>query len=205
MEYSEEFESLLKKYSHIPYIRPEMLPDIDLYMDQVTTFMEDHLKDLRRNPDDKILTKTMINNYTKNHLLPPPVRKKYTKDHMYLLIYIYYLKNILSIGDISSLLKPMKDRYWDSDGERNMESLYQQILSLEKEMFEHDKEEIHRKMDRASSFVEGEEMDEEEREYLRNLALVCMLGFDVYLERQMMETIIDDMKTDEKDSEKEKG
>ena len=42
--------------------------DIDLYMDQVTTFMDEHLSDCKRREDDKILTKTMINNYTKNNL-----------------------------------------------------------------------------------------------------------------------------------------
>lgn len=51
------------------------IPNIDLYMDQITTFMDTHLADSRRYPEDKIMTKTMINNYTKNHLLPPSVKK----------------------------------------------------------------------------------------------------------------------------------
>ena len=42
--------------------------------------MESHLSASKRHADDKILTKTMINNYAKNDLLPPPVKKKYTKD-----------------------------------------------------------------------------------------------------------------------------
>ncbi len=195
MEYSEEFEQLLKKYSHIPYIRPAMLPEIDLYMDQVTTFMEEHLKNMRRNPEDKILTKTMINNYTKNKLLPPPVKKKYTQEHLLLLIYIYYLKNILSIGDISTLLEPMTERYWNAeDSGRSMRSIYQRLLSLEREMFRDYQKDIRKKMDLASDFFGNEEMSEDERDYLQNLALVCELAFDVYLKKQMMETIIDDMK-----------
>ncbi|MCD8011508.1 MAG: DUF1836 domain-containing protein [Lachnospiraceae bacterium] len=195
MEYSEEFEQLLKKYSHIPYIRPAMLPEINLYMDQVTTFMEEHLKNMRRNPEDKILTKTMINNYTKNKLLPPPVKKKYTQEHLLLLIYIYYLKNILSISDISTLLEPMTERYWDAeDSDRTMRSIYQRLLSLEREMFRDYQKDIRKKMDLASDFFGNEEMSEDERDYLQNLALVCELAFDVYLKKQMMETIIDDMK-----------
>ena len=85
------------------------LPDIDLYMDQVTTFMDNRLEHCKRNPDDKILTKTMINNYAKNHLLPAPHKKKYSKDHMLFLIFIYYFKNILSINDIQKILDPMKE------------------------------------------------------------------------------------------------
>ena len=67
--------SILKSLSNIDYIRPEEIPNIDLYMDQVTTFMDKQLASTTRYEDDKILTKTMINNYTKNHLLPPPVKK----------------------------------------------------------------------------------------------------------------------------------
>ena len=92
--------SILSSLERIDYIKPTEIPNIDLYMDQVTTFMEEHLQSSKRYPDDKILTKTMINNYTKNNLLPPPVKKKYSKEHIYVLTFIYYLKNILSISDI---------------------------------------------------------------------------------------------------------
>lgn len=68
------------------------IPAIDLYMDQVTTFMDKHLKNNKRFADDKILTKTMINNYAKNDLLPAPVKKRYSKQHVILLIFIYYFK-----------------------------------------------------------------------------------------------------------------
>ena len=87
--------SLLDKLSGIDYINPESIPNIDLYMDQITSFMDDQLEMSKRREDDKLLTKTMINNYTKNDLLPPPVKKKYSKEHLLSLIFIYYLKNIL--------------------------------------------------------------------------------------------------------------
>ena len=63
-------------------IPPEDIPDIGLYMDQVTTLMDTRLAGSKRYPDDKILTKTMINNYTKNHLLPPSDKKKYSREHV---------------------------------------------------------------------------------------------------------------------------
>ena len=72
--------SILQSLERIDYIHPEEIPNIDLYMDQVTTFMETQLRSTKRYEQDKILTKTMINNYAKNHLLPPPVKKKYSKD-----------------------------------------------------------------------------------------------------------------------------
>ena len=98
---------LLAELQRIDYVRPEDIPNIDLYMDQITTFMDSQLEASKRHADDKILTKTMINNYAKNNLLPPPEKKKYTKEHVLTLIFIYYFKNILSISDIQSILNPI--------------------------------------------------------------------------------------------------
>ena len=95
-----EIRNLLENIKKISYIKPDEIPNIDLYMDQVTTFMDQHLEKTKRYSEDKLLTKTMINNYTKNDLLPSPVKKKYSKDHIVMLIFIYYLKNFMSITDI---------------------------------------------------------------------------------------------------------
>ena len=124
--------SILESLSRIDYIHPEDIPNIDLYMDQVTTFMDTQLSSTKRYADDKILTKTMINNYAKNNLLPPPVKKKYSKDHLLLLIFIYYFKSILSIKDIETLLKPMTDAGFGQDSDKDTSSLadmYQQGIA----------------------------------------------------------------------------
>ena len=80
--------SILASIERIDYVKSADIPNIDLYMDQVTTFMDDHLQNSKRYEDDKILTKTMINNYAKNNLLPAPEKKKYSKDHLLLLTFI---------------------------------------------------------------------------------------------------------------------
>ena len=98
--------SILASVSRIDYIKPDDIPNIELYMDQVTTFMEEQLASTKRYDEDKILTKTMINNYAKNKLLPPPEKKRYSREHILMLIFIYYFKNILSISDIQTLLTP---------------------------------------------------------------------------------------------------
>ena len=67
---------ILKEFSELDYVHPEDIPNIDLYVDQVTTFIESQLESVKRNDDEKILTKTMINNYTKSHVLPSPEKKK---------------------------------------------------------------------------------------------------------------------------------
>ena len=96
-------EELLKTLKSIGYVKSVDIPSIDLYMDQITTFMDEQLAACKRHDSDKILTKTMINNYAKNNLLPPPEKKKYSKEHVLTLIFIYYFKNILSISDIQAI------------------------------------------------------------------------------------------------------
>ena len=124
---------LLEKLNTIEYINPESIPNIELYMDQVTSFIDGQLEGSKRNEDDKLLTKTMINNYTKNDLLPPPVKKKYSKEHLLCLIFIYYLKNIVSISDIHSILKPITEKYFGNKDGHDMEDIYAEIFRMEKE------------------------------------------------------------------------
>ena len=116
--------SILSSISRIDYIKPEDIPGIDLYMDQVTTFMESHMASSKRYEEDKVLTKTMINNYAKNHLLPAPVKKKYSKEHILMLTFIYYFKNLLSINDIQTLLDPIAERFFSGEGSISENELY---------------------------------------------------------------------------------
>ena len=122
--------SILSSISRIDYIKPEDIPNIDLYMDQVTTFMEEQLAATKRYGDDKILTKTMINNYAKNKLLPPPEKKRYSKEHVLMLIFIYYFKNILSINDIQTLLTPIVQKYFKSMTEKDMTYIYNEVFNM---------------------------------------------------------------------------
>ena len=128
--------SILESLDRIDYIKPEQIPGIDLYMDQVLTFMNGNLDNVKRHESDKVMTKTMINNYAKNHLLPAPEKKKYTKEHIMVLMFIYYYKNILSIGDIQSVLNPLTDRYFANGEELNLEKIYEEVFSLEKEQID---------------------------------------------------------------------
>lgn len=182
--------SILGSLDRIAYIKAEDIPNIDLYMDQVTTFMEARLKSSTRNPEeDKILTKTMINNYAKNDLLPPPVKKKYSKDHVLLLIFIYYYKGILSISDIQSLLQPITEHFFDSDEEFNLESIYETVFGLEQEQTEKLKKDIEEKFKISeNTFLEA---PEEQKEFLQIFSFICMLSFDVYVKRLLIEKIID--------------
>lgn len=184
--------SILASFERIEYIKTEDIPNIDLYMDQVTTLMDSRLRTTTRNPgDDKILTKTMINNYTKNDLLPPPVKKKYSKEHVLLLIFIYYFKGILSISDIQTLLSPLGEKYFNSKGELSLEDIYNEVFSLEESYIEILKQDVVEKFQHAGETFQ--DAPEKDKEFLQQFAFVCMLSFDVYTKKLLIEKIIDGM------------
>ena len=199
---SDMLKSIFDTFSGLDYIRPEDIPNIDLYMDQVTTFMEEHLKKTRRYPEDKILTKTMINNYAKNDLLPPPVKKKYSKEHVLLLIFIYYYKGIIPMNEIQTLLKPLTDRYFQNGQVFDLESVYKEVVVLEKEQLEDLKKDVVEKFRRAEdSFTE---VTGEEQEFLQKFALICLLSFDVYMKKMIVEQLVADLADTMKAQEPEK-
>lgn len=182
--------SILESLSRIDYIRPEEIPNIDLYMDQVTTFMDTQLASTKRYEEDKILTKTMINNYTKNNLLPPPEKKKYSKEHVLLLIFIYYFKNILSIKDIETVLKPLREKYFSGEGDMTLSSLYKEVCEMGKNRIEPLQETVRAAYDKSlDAFCDIS--DEKSREELQLFAFICNLSLDVYLKKTMIEKIID--------------
>lgn len=183
--------SILQSISRIDYIKPDDIPNIDLYMDQVTTFMESQLGSTRRYEEDKILTKTMINNYAKNNLLPPPVKKKYSKEHVLVLIFIYYFKNILSIKDIETLLKPLTDKYFGRKNDFNITSVYEEVCGLEKSRIDSLAKDISKLYCSSKETFQG--VPQEEQDSLQLFSFICSLAFDVYVKKQLMEKLIDQL------------
>lgn len=188
----ERLQEMLGRLDQLSHIRASQIPEIPLYMDQVTTFMEEHLKDFKRNDGDKVLTKTMINNYAKNNLLPPPDRKKYSKDHMLLLIFIYYYKNLLSITDIDTLLSPITEQHFRADSPVKLEDIYSEIFSLRDEQKSRLLEDVHQKFAAAEQTFSS--APEDERESLRLFCFISELAFDVYLKKQIIENLIDQLR-----------
>ena len=191
-------KSIFESLDHVDYIRPEEIPNIDLYMDQVTTFMDEHLSSTKRYGEDKILTKTMINNYSKNNLLPPSVKKKYSKEHVLLLILIYYFKNILSIKDIETILAPLREKYFSGGQFLSLSEVYREVCEIEKSRIEPMKASVQEAYEKSGqafqSMPEGEDRDE-----LRLFAFLCSLSFDVYLKKMMIEKLIDELASKEKE------
>lgn len=198
-------KKLLQIATSLSYIDPDDIPEIDLYMDQLTTFMEDKLNANKRSDDDKTMTKTMINNYTKNNLLPPPVKKKYSREHLLLLVFIYYFKNILSIKDIETVLAPLTEKYFPDGSSFELADIYKEVCKIEKEQLDSIKENVTATYEKsAETFTHL--TDGEDKEILQQFAFICSLSFDVYIKKMIIERIIDDLSSkSSKNEEKKKG
>ena len=180
---------ILREFSELDYVHPEDIPNIDLYVDQVTTFIESQLESVKRNDDEKILTKTMINNYTKSHVLPSPEKKKYSKDHVLTLILIYYLKSFLSIKDIQTLLQPVTDKYFGTESTLSFYDLYEELVALGTGQAKALIKDVVSKYNAVlNSF---DDAPEEDQAFLQNFAFICMLSCDVYIKKMMIESLID--------------
>ena len=199
----ELLQTILQSLEKVEYIKAEDIPNIDLYMDQVLTFMDRKLRSaVRPQTEDRVLTKTMINNYAKNDLLPPPVKKKYSKEHVLMLIFIYYYKGVIPMNEIQTLLQPITDHYFQNGQAFDLESVYKEVVSLEKEQLEDLKKDVVDKFRRAeNSFAET---SGEEREFLQKFALICLLSFDVYMKKMIVEQLVAELANDAKAGEPEK-
>ncbi|MCI9584897.1 DUF1836 domain-containing protein [Clostridiaceae bacterium] len=183
----ERLQELMDFLDSLTRIHASDIPGIDLYMDQVTTFMDAHLSVSGRPDGETVLTKTMINNYAKNRLFPPPVKKKYSENHIIMLILIYYFKNVISFHDIEQLLYPISERHFDRGSVPELSELYEKIFSLEEEQRRRLKEDVQAKFHAASETFA--DTGYEDQEYLQLFAFICELAFDVYLKKQMIELL----------------
>lgn len=187
-------DSMLQNISNIDYIHSGDIPNIQLYMDQVTSFMEEQLSSSKRYVDDKILTKTMINNYAKNYLLPPPEKKKYSKEHIIVMTFIYYFKSLLSIKDIETILAPITEKYFGTENPVDVVSIYEEICKTAKSQIPALKDEVteaYKLSENAFHDIEG--LSEDDRKYLQLFSLISSLSFDVYVKKALIERIIDEL------------
>ena len=193
MDNKKIYDEMIRFLDTISYVKPDKIPYIDVYMDQVTGIMDEHLKRVKRHEDDKILTKTMINNYTKAKILPPPEKKKYSREHMFLLLFIYYYKGILSLEDLKTILEDVRTRYFKND-DISVEDIYKEVFSMEACQMEVLKNDISQKFEQAQETfkdIKKEAINEDSLERLRLFSFACELGFDIYLKQLLLENICD--------------
>ena len=177
------------------------IPNIDLYMDQVTTYLNVKFNTSKRHDDDKLLTKTMINNYAKSRLLPPPEKKKYSKDHMIILILIFFFKNVISINDIQTIVTPLlKDYYNNDDIPNSLEDVTNAFLN---HVQKSDLIEPLIKEFKNSQNIFGD-LESSDRESIETIGLIATLSYDMYIRKRLIEKLIDSLPSSKENTGKDK-
>ena len=173
-------------------IKLDEVPEIDLYMDQVIQLFESKLRNQKRNDDEKILTKTMINNYAKGKLLLPIKNKKYSKEHIILMSLIYNLKGALSINDIKLSLDKIISK--SEDGNYPLRELYSSFLKECANDESNFKIDVSTRFENISNIVDGNE--KLDGDFEKKFLLLCSLVNMSNMYRRMSEKLIDEFFTD---------
>lgn len=190
MDYNKEsLNKLVEEIISAKDISLVEIPCVDLYMDQVTTFFNEKFESLKRNEEDKILTKTMINNYTKGKVLMPAKNKKYTNEHMILLTLIYNLKQTISISDINTIFDSIIDTKAPKGISLSLEDLYNNFLDIK----EVQNQEFARDINKDTEFIKGKikEMGREEGELIELILMILLLINKANTQKRMAEKLID--------------
>lgn len=192
--YDKYIKDMLRFIKSKDSVYSEDIPNIDLYMDQVTTFMDDNLGIYKRFSTDKVLTKTMINNYSKCGILPPINKKKYNHDHMVLLLFVYYFKHVLSIPDIGALLTPIKDIILDEKSPLDIEGFLDQIMSIQATHYDSLAKQVNHTVDVSKDLFS--EFPEEDREKLSIFTTAYLLSIQATAQKYIVTQLIDNYLSD---------
>lgn len=106
----------------------EEIPNVDLYLDQVVNLLEKYLKPFYLVEEEKVITKTMINNYVKQNIIEAPVKKKYNKDQIGILFVICILKQVYSINDIANLINLSLKNNTVEEGYNNFRRVFEKCV-----------------------------------------------------------------------------
>lgn len=186
-------------------IFPDEIPRIELYMDQIITIFEERMARNKRDPEDKLLTKTMIHNYSKEKLIQPLAGKKYSREHILQILLIYQMKQVLSIQDIKKVLTDQASvssgkKSGDASGKKNtadrgagkatsvdfveLAQVYQMFLDQKQAIREFARE-------FAQSAIDGSHTEGLSDREARLLAVLNLTAMSNYMKR-MAEQLIDD-------------
>jgi len=87
------------------------LPNIGLYIDQVLAYMDEIFSELGITQDNKLLTSSMVNNYVKQGVVPPTIKKRYYREHLAYLVIVCMAKQVFTIEETAKMIKIQKSVY----------------------------------------------------------------------------------------------
>jgi hypothetical protein len=138
MRYEEYLKQIMDDFCAESVIGPDAFPSMELYADQVASFLSDRLcvyAGAGPGKADPVITKAGIANNIKRGALPRPIKKKYTRDHVVIMAMLFYMKNAFQPGEPERIMRPFTDNHASAfDDKIDFHRLYAAIAPiLEKE------------------------------------------------------------------------
>ena len=187
-DWKEQVRQLARELADAPQIRREEIPDLEIYMDQLTTYLDRRLGFYNREEGVPFVTRSMVNNYSKAGVLPPPVSKRYNRVHVMVLSLVCQLKRLFTIQDLGRLLAPTGGE------EQGADALYRLFLTAQRQAFEEPPALVDPLLDAAG---EGDEA-------LAKAALVAQLAVRAQRDLLLAQRVLDTMEPGEGKKQKEK-
>ncbi|HWO77114.1 MAG TPA: DUF1836 domain-containing protein [Bacillus sp. (in: firmicutes)] len=186
----ENMKKIIKDLHLDNHIAADDIPTIDLYMDQVIQLFETHFESSKRNEDEKVLTKTMINNYAKGKLFFPIKNKKYSREHILLISLIYQLKGALSINDIKTTLELMNHKIVHENFD--LAKVYNSYLYLTKQNSKRFESSVEDSLHEVVKEVES--LGDSDSDYLKQFLLIASFVNLSNFYRRAAEKLVDQIK-----------
>lgn len=181
MEFKKNIVEQAQDITDVNLVDPRDIPKIDLYMEQVTSFLEQEMGESFRFHDECVFTGTMINNYTKAGVLPRPSNKRYSRRHVLTLIFIYLLKQNLSIPEIKRFTGFIEDQ----DKLEHMYNLFRELLGDCAEKYV---SYIDEKLDMIDRKFEEHGIEDDE---MKALTFISLISFDATVNTKLSSRVLD--------------
>ena len=178
-------------------LRPEDIPSIDLYLDQITCLTSDKLQEGSPRFFDRVLTKTMVNNYSKSGLLSPLHGKKYSKEQFLQILLVYSMKNTLSIGEIKRILQTVY--HLEDYDEAFLEDTYRRFLETKQRIRDLSVDFMEYYLQKAGLDIENEQ------DFLTlMLSLSCISSYTKNVTQALLEAHYPDQEVERETSRRQK-
>ena len=189
MRYEQFAEKLALEYQKKGLAEGKSIPDIDLYIDQMVSCLNEELALYAKDGEGPI-TKGIVSNYTKHKMIPGPEGKRYTKDHCIFMLLVYYLKGCFSMDQVQRLMKPILSNYdsaWDDNVD--MQAYYKEILAAVRKSEEDFSERLQERILANKKFLADRGSDDDISELILLITMLIMRSNE---ERYMAEKLLDE-------------
>ena len=199
MRYEQYAKNLAEEYKEKGISDGSSFPDMQLYMDQMVAFLNEELAIYGKNGSGPV-TKSMVSNYTKHHMIPGPDGKRYSRSHCLFALMVFYLKECFSMDQVERFVKPLITNLsseWDD--EIDIQAMYKEVTEFAKEAEADFPQQLEKRIESIKAFLEEKNQDDDISELTM---LILMLVMRSNAERFLAEKLLDEYFPDPKAKKK---